>query len=141
MSERKRYPSVKKVSLAGLSEEWDESCFAYVIPSSYDDQLALAELNTTEMTDAETTAYQLRFVREHFVSGKIKVFNGDSFVEEDMTPSDTAATIDITDRLYAEIMGIGLDPKEIRKVAERSTLQSTEESPTSSPSSETTPAT
>lgn len=134
MSEKKRYAAVKRVELAGLSEGWDETCFAFVIPSTYKDQKELAAADLASKSPEEQLRYQLDFVRAHFISGRIKVFDGKEFEEVDMTAEDTEASVDVTDYLYSEIMGLGLDPKDIRKVAASGALQSTEPTPTASPS-------
>lgn len=136
MSDKKVYPVVKKVSLAGLSEGWDESCFAYVVPTSYLDQKDVTESSIKSMTPGQQVEYQLQFVRDRFVSGKIKAFDGSEFVEIDMEPEHTTASVEVTDRLYAEIMGLGLDPKDIRKAVTENALQSGELKATETSSSE-----
>lgn len=137
MSEKKVYPVVKKVSLEGLSEGWDESCYAYVVPSSYLDQKELAEAKLETLSPTEQVEYQLKYVHDRFVSGKIRAFDGKDFVDIDMTAAHTAVSVEVTDRLYAEIMGLGLDPKDIRKVVQGNALQSDESTPTETSSSET----
>lgn len=136
MSDAKRYASVKKVSLAGLSEQWDEDCFAYVVPATYEDNKATMDRDFSSMTPQDQVDYQLKFVRDRFISGKIRTFDGAEFALVDMTPEDTGASIAINDHLYAEIMGLDLDPKAIRKEAQADSLQTTSESSTETSSSE-----
>lgn len=141
MSDKKVYPVVKKVGLAGLSEGWDESCYAYVVPASYLDQKDIAESGVATMTPEQQVEYQLKYVADHFVSGKILAFDGQEFVPVDMTKEHTAVTVEVTDRLYAEIVGLGLDPKDIRKAVAEKALQSDDSTHTETSSSETQPVT
>jgi hypothetical protein len=136
MSEKKRITSIKKVSLAGLSHEWDESCYAYVIPANYEDNMEVNELITAKKNEREQIDYQTSFVKCHFVSGKIKAFNGADFELTDMTEEDTVASVAIADRLYSEIMGFDLDPKDLRKAVIENALQTKSESNTATTSSE-----
>jgi hypothetical protein len=132
----KRYAAVKKVSLAGLSEQWDDECFAYVIPAVYADQQAILSEKLREKSDEEQIAYQVKYVKDRFISGKIKVFDGSDFTLADMTGDDTAASVAICDHLYSAINGFDLDPKDIRKAAEASALPKIDESSTEITSSE-----
>lgn len=134
-----RHASVKKVSLAGVSEAWDDECYAYMTPATYQDNAELNKLDFENMTEDEQVAFQLKFVREHFISGKIRVFNGTEFVLVDMRPEDTAASVAITDCLYAATMGFDLDPKDIRKAVLSNALQSNAENNTETTSSEESP--
>ncbi|MEU2203587.1 hypothetical protein AB0P19_06915 [Microbacterium oleivorans] len=136
MTDRK-YPIVKKVSLAGLGEQWDDECYAYVVPATYQDQKDIAEKDFTGLSDAEQIDYQLSFVRARFVAGKIRVFNGSEFELEDMQPEHAEGSVELNDHLYAAIMGFDLDPKDIRKVATESALQTSDVKPTETTSSET----
>lgn len=127
-----------------MSEQWDTECYAYVKPTTYADQLDLTKRDMANASSDDQIAYQLQFVRDHFVSGKVRVFNGKSFDLVNMTEDDCTASIEICDRLYAEINGFDVDPKGIRKEALDAALQKTkqpntetsslEESPTESPS-------
>lgn len=141
MPEVKRYAAVKKSSLAGLSEEWGDECYAYVRPATYEDNMALTETDFSKMDQREQVAWQTKMVKGHFISGKIKAFDGAEFVLVDMTPEDIDANIALNDKLYADIMGFDLDPKDIRKAARESALPTNAESSTeitSSSDSETT---
>lgn len=140
MTEVKRYASVKKSSLAGLSEEWDESCFAYVQPATYDDQFPLTDGSIQKLTPKEQVEWQTEVVKSHFVSGKIKVFNGEAFELADMKEEDVTVSVAVLDKLYADIMGFELDPKDLRKAAMESALLTTNESNTETTSSEESPA-
>lgn len=75
-------------------------------------------------------------VKDRFVSGKIKIFNGIEFELTDMTVEDAVATVAIADKLYADIVGFDLDPKNFRKVAPQLALPKTDEKPTETTLSE-----
>ncbi len=137
MSEPKRIVSIKKSSLEGLSHEWGDECYAYITPATYEEMLEVNELNTAELTQREQVNFQLEQVKKHFVSGKIKVFNGTEFELVDMTAEDAVATIAIADKIYADIIGFELDPKDLRKAAQENALQMKSESTTETSSSET----
>lgn len=137
MSESKQYPVVKRVELAGFSEQWDESCYAYVVPTNYHDQLATITNKISELPPKEQIQAQLDFVKEHFVSGRIKVFDGEVFKLVKMEPEHTGATVDLTDYLYSEIMGLGIDPKELRRAATSKTSTKTDTKPSTTPLPET----
>jgi hypothetical protein len=139
MAEAKRITSIKRSSLAGLSHEWDDDCYAYVIPANYEDNVAVNELDTAKMSQRDQVNFQLDFVKSHFVSGKIKAFNGETFELTDMTEEDAVASVAIADRLYADIMSFDLDPKDLRKAATDNALQTKSESPTETTSSEVSP--
>jgi hypothetical protein len=126
MVDKKRYVGVKKSSLEGLGEEWGAECYAYYVPANYEDNMAVLDMDTNTMSKQEQVKFQIEFVRAHFVSGKIKVFDGQSFELIDMRLDDATATVGIADRLYADIMGFDLDPKELRKAAGEASLQNSD---------------
>lgn len=127
MNEVKRYAAVKKSSLAGLSEEWGDDCYAYVQPATYEDNIAVADADFTKMAQREQVDWQTKMVKAHFISGKIKVFNGTDFELTEMTVDDVTASVAVLDKLYADIMGFDLDPKDLRKAAKESALPLTTE--------------
>lgn len=139
MTEVKRYASVKKSSLAGLSEEWDESCYAYVVPATYEDHYPLTDGTVSELSPKEQVEWQKNVVKSHFVSGKIKVFNGEAFELADMQKEDVAVSVAVLDKLYADIMGFDLDPKDLRKAVRESALLTIDENNTETTSSEESP--
>lgn len=136
MTDVKRYVAVKKSSLAGLSEQWDDDCFAYVQPATYADNVALGEMDFSKMKQSEQVQWQTKWVKDHFISGKIKVFNGTEFELVDMALEDIDASVAVNDKLYADIMGFDLDPKDLRKAARESALPTNEPSTTETTSSE-----
>ncbi|MCO4274265.1 hypothetical protein NG701_07460 [Pseudarthrobacter sp. HLT3-5] len=136
MTEVKRYAAVKKSSLAGLSEEWGDECYAYVQPATYADNMAVTEADFSTMKQREQVEWQTKMVKDHFISGKIKAFNGSKFELVDMADEDIDASIAVNDKLYADIMGFDLDPKDLRKAVMESALQTSEQNTTETTSSE-----
>lgn len=110
MANAPRITITKRVSLAGLSDGWD-GCYAIVTPASYIDYDTIAKADFSKMTKAGQNALEMQTVRDHFVNGKIKLFDEDDLV--DMTPEDVYSSLELADRLYAEIMGLKLDPKDV----------------------------
>lgn len=133
----KRLVGVKRVSLEGLAEGWGSECYALYMPATYQDNLALQDLDPTTMSQKQQVEYQLELVRRKFVSGKIQAYNLDTGELElaDMTADDAVATVGIADAIYGAIIGFELDPKDIRKEAVASALQATYETPTETISS------
>lgn len=136
MTEVKRYAAVKKSSLAGLSEEWGDECYAYVQPATYEDNIAMDESDFSKMKQREQVEWQTKMVKDHFISGKIKTFNGIEFELVEMTLGDIDASIAVNDKLFADIMGFDLDPKDLRKAAKESALLMNELVTTETTSSE-----
>lgn len=106
---------VKKSSLAGLAEGWDESCYAYVKPATGEDRRvfrqALTDSQDTDNTE-ELAKIQDDMVLSHFVSGKVKLLNEDGKFElADMQKEHLEVGL-VSDRLAMDIMGFDLDPKE-----------------------------
>jgi hypothetical protein len=119
----------KKVSLEGLAEGWGEDCFVIVRPANYDDMLAVDEIDPSS-SKSEQVRFQIDFVKDHFVSGKVLV-DGQL---EDMEPDDISESIALADRLFLAIIGSDLDPKDARAVAAAAAEQHSEGKPTETPS-------
>jgi len=135
-SATKRYATVKRVELKGQSEQWDETCYAYVMPASYADNRATLELKVESLSQKQQIEYQEEFVASHFISGRIKAFDGEKFELTDMTLEDAASSQALSDLLYSEIMGFDLDPKATRKAVIENALQKTDKINTETTSSE-----
>lgn len=134
--ETRRYPVIKKVNLDGVSEGYDSECYAYVVPADYQLIQQTQTADVADMSPSEQTDLQLSVVKQQFVSGKIKVFNGTDFILEDMTADDAVASVAIADRIYADIIGFDLDPKDLREVVAANTSQTSNEDSTETTSSE-----
>lgn len=104
---------VKRVSLAEFSEGWDD-CYARMRPVTYDEQLEIMELDFDKMGKRETLDYQFQVVKDHFIDGKIKAKDPETGEMKlvDMEPEDAKATMLIVAKLFREIIGLNLSPKE-----------------------------
>jgi hypothetical protein len=110
----------KRVSLAGIAEDWDDDCYALVTPMSIKDYRDFDELKVDGMTEAKAAGIESQFVLDHFVSGRVKILKDDGSLESaDMVPEDVTASIDICNKLFYAISGI-LDPKDFGAAASSS---------------------
>lgn len=125
----------KRVSLAGVSEGWDESCYALVKPATYDDNIVIEETDVSKLSRSEQVAVQEKFVQDHFIKGEVMLFDGEDFALGALTKNDVAASVDLLDALYMGILGIDSDPKDIRKAVEATTLHQIDTKPTQTQSS------
>lgn len=124
---------VKKVSLAGLMEGWDDDCYAYVRPATFEDRKGFRELSN--LSDDAATEWQSNLVSTHFVSGKVRALNSsDLFALVDMEPEHLTIGA-VNDKLAMGIMGFDFDPKDLELAA--APASTTEPSTTETPSSET----
>ena len=108
MADMPRITITKRVSLAGLSEGWDD-CYAIVAPARYRDYEEVSQLETSMLTQAQLIKTEMDLVKSHLVAGKIKVHGDDNFV--DLEPADIESSLELSNRIYSEIMGFKLDPK------------------------------
>lgn len=110
MSDSPRITITKRVSLSGMSDGWGDDCYAIVTPASYQDYDELGNLDTSKLTRAEDIKLQMNIVKKHFVEGKLRPWGSDELVA--MQADDVYASVEIANRLYSEIMGLKLDPKD-----------------------------
>jgi hypothetical protein len=136
-----RITAVKKSSLAGLSEGWGDECYAILRPTQYDDLVALDELQAKGQKDQVT--FQTDLARSHFVTGKIKTWNVETGEQElvTMTADDVDCSVEVLDRLFADIIGIDVDPKDMRAAVAQELKQQHDAAATGTPSSTASPAT
>ena len=123
----------KKVSLEGIAPDWGEDCYAMMLPATYADMLEVDGIE--KKSKAEQVAFQMEFLKSHFVSGKIRLIDMDGPV--DMKPEDVAASITLSDRLFAACLGDDLDPKEVRRAAAATQEPESDDRPTETQSSTT----
>jgi len=135
MADQKLITSIKKVPLEGVSEGWDESCFAYVTPGTFKERLRSIELEKQDDQSANVT-FQDDLLDAHFVSGTIKGFDGTGFVDMDLTVEDAKSLPDVSNKLTLYILGYDIDPKDLRSLL-ASQSNSTTSSPTDIPHTET----
>lgn len=133
----RRITATKRSSLEGLAEGWGPECFALVAPATYADQLAIDDLNLTTKTPKEQIDAQNDVVRAHFIGGKVNLFDPATgeYTLVSMEVEDCFASVAITDRIYADIMGFELDPKDIRRAVAENALLPTSSESTETPSS------
>jgi len=131
----------KRISLAGLAEGWDD-CYAIVAPATYQDYDALTQLDFTKLTQNDLIKIQMDIVKDHLLTGEIKEYGKETLSK--LLPDDVYSSLDLTNRLYAEIMGIKLDPKGSSAAAESApkqpSLEGTTETSSSTELQETSPS-
>lgn len=131
--------ALKRVSLEGVAEGWDDECFALVQMMTVADRKIYKRAN--KMTDAKAEAYQTKVVAEKFVSGQVKDYDPETktFVLTDMV-AEHLGIAEVEDCLFAGIVGLDISPKALKEMI--STIQaseSTTEMPLSTDSGETSP--
>lgn len=116
---------------------WDESCYAYIKPATYEDRKQFRE--ASDVGPDELEEFQAQLVKSHFVSGYIMSFDpkAKDFQLVEMTEEDLSIGL-INDRLAMDIMGFDLDPKEWADELEAA-KQTSEEASTKTPSSTDSP--
>jgi hypothetical protein len=107
----------KKISLAEFSDGWDD-CYVLVRPATKAEVMGFAKLDVKAMTEEQQLAEQMKIIRDHFVSGKIKVLNAVGEAElVDMVPDDVEASMPMANKVFFDILGVVLDPKDSLKAA------------------------
>lgn len=104
----------KRVSLAWVAEGWTDECFALVMPAGYREFIEFARMgaDTSPEANAKVTEFQLQFVKDRLVSGKVLVQQEDgSQVLDDIQPEDVDASMQLADILFDAITGKITDPK------------------------------
>lgn len=127
---------VKRASLEEVAEGWDDSCYAYVRPATFQDRQDYRKV--LQATAEEVEAWQHQLVETHFISGKIKVYTGSTFELVDMERTDLELGA-VNDRLAMEILGI--DPKAVAELLKVAPTKTDAESTSETSSSETSPST
>ncbi len=102
----------KRVSLAGVGPDWGDECYAMMLPARYTDMVEADQID--QKTKVEQVQFQIDFLKKHFVSGKVKVFGSDELA--DMEADDVAASVALSDLLFAACMGDDLDPKDLSQL-------------------------
>lgn len=125
----RRLAITKRVNLEGIGEGWTTECFALVTPANYNEFIGFTKLQDEGKSNTELVEFQLDFVKKHYVSGKVLTLNDENEqVVDDMQSEDIDESKALADKLFGEIVGINLDPKD--------TSIATETSPTQTPSTE-----
>lgn len=110
----------KRLSLAGIADDWDDRCYIVLRPMTYDDRAAASEI-ADGLTNAEAQQIIKKAIKDHTLSGKVLVYGTDgSPVLADILAEDLDLfDVNTMDLLYAKITGQEYeDPKAIgRKTA------------------------
>lgn len=109
----RRLAITKRVSLAEVSEGWEDSCYAVVTLATNREQFAITETDTSKLNNRESIELQAKFVREHFVRGEVLALDEDgepSLVP--MAPEDIEDNTEIANRLFLACVGADTDPKD-----------------------------
>jgi hypothetical protein len=135
----RRLAIAKRVSLEGLGPNWGDDCYALMMPASYEDMAAADQIDSKSKD--EQVRFQIEFLKNHFVSGKVRVIDGKGNDLVDMEPDDVSASVALSDRLFLACLGDDLDPKEARQAAAATKKPKNDVKPTGTPSSmESTPS-
>lgn len=103
----------KRVSLAHLFEG-NDACFAIVRPATRTEYKEMMYGAVSKLKPREQLEMQTKFVKEHFVSGKILALDSDGKEQiADLEPDDIDHYVDFSNALYIKIMGLHLDPKDL----------------------------
>lgn len=132
---------VKRVDLASVIDEQDDSCYAHVRPLSYKEKLAYSKTDIQSLDEEQAIAHEEKWVRERFVRGQIRVLDekGDPGLVE-LTIDEVVENIDLMDALFFAILGVNVDPKAVRAMTPSDSVPTETSSSTTSqnPNSQTT---
>lgn len=136
MEKPQRIVITKRISLQGLSEEWDDTCYALVKPATYEDNILIETTDFSKDSKTKQVEFQRKFVQDRLVKGQIKVFDGEQYTAAKLLPEDVGASVELLDALFAGIIGLDTDPKALREAAiATTTSQESDMKPTSMESS------
>lgn len=128
----RRIAATRKVSLADFADDWQD-CHAVVRLATLEEFRETTEKDFTALKTSEVIDYEVQFVKDHFVSGRLKELGGDELV--DMLADDITAVPPLPDYLYTVILGLDIDPKGLRKAAQAMSMPSNDSSTTKTQSS------
>lgn len=115
MTQAAKHYAVKRVSLEGVMEGYDSSCFALVKPANFSVRLEEESLQSPDSTTAARVAFQEKLIKDHFISGSIKCYDGTNYADIELT-SDIAIEIpDVSNKLAMFVLGYDVDPKDIER--------------------------
>lgn len=132
MGER-RLGNIKRISLAGLAEGWDE-CYVLSTPVTYGQLLVIKEINTGSITEDEAVQVTVDFVKEHISGGKVLVLDDNNdLVSSDLIKEDVdEMSVEMVGHIFGQMTTTGaqyVDPKD----STRTTLATTASSEVLSP--------
>lgn len=107
----------KKVSLSDIGEGWDD-CYAIVRQATREDSADALSPKTRKLNKEDAEAFELNFIKEHFMSGKVLVFMPDKTMQlADMQPEHIDTSWKLANKLYYEVLGLTYSPKVSQKEA------------------------
>jgi hypothetical protein len=106
----------KRISLSEFSEDWDD-CYVLVRPATYQEALEFQEKDLKKLTTKEVLEIQRSMIKDHFVSGKVKVQSPTGVELVDMTAEDLDTSIAMSNHVFLQILGLDLDPKGTKTAA------------------------
>jgi hypothetical protein len=132
---------LKKISLAGLADNWDENSFIIAKPVSYKDYQEYTDLDVKAMDEKAGVKLMIDMVKSHFVSGKLPILadSGEVTIEDAEKDDIENLGVEMLSKLFSEIMGVNYDPKAIQTAAQANKIASTSENSIETSSSETVP--
>lgn len=126
--------AIKKVSLNGIYDGWDESCFAIVRPCNFKVRIEATEVEGK--TETEQMEFQNKLVKEHFVSGKVMAYQEEKFAAVDLSADQAVDLPEVSNKLALFILGYDVDPKDLDEAVAQSVVPQSEPTDTETSSSE-----
>jgi hypothetical protein len=114
----RRLAVTKRITLGGIGEGWTDEAYVLVIPATPADFDSIQDFDTVDHTPQEQIKFQNDFSRARILSGKVFTFDdNNNLVLDDYQPDDLEAMPDLANKIFLEINGITLDPKDIQILA------------------------
>lgn len=119
-------------SLKGLAEGWTDECKVIYNAVKYADLKTLQTIDQDKITAEQAIDQTIKFVQDHFVSGKgVKVAEDGTAQIVDLVKEDIAdLPLEVITKLFNEMNGGKLDPKDIPEVAPSEPQLAPAEAPT-----------
>ena len=132
---------VKRVSLEGIYEGWDDSCYALVRPCNFETRIAAADLEKENVPEADQVTFQTKLVVDHFVRATGVSYENGDFAKVELTAEKAAELPDVSNKLALYILGYDLDPKDLREAVANADVQNVDSTATKTSSSTDSPET
>lgn len=105
----------KKVNLSDVADGWD-NCYAVVRLATRDESTEALGTKVQKMKQADAEVFELGFIKDHFISGKVLVFTDEKKMElADMEADHFDTSWKLANLVYYEILGIAASPKVSQK--------------------------
>lgn len=111
---------LKKTSLAGLAEGWDEECYVLTTPVTYHQMLKLQKMDVDENNPEPAVMETISLIKQHIAGGKVKILEDGELKLVDIDKEDVdTMSVEMTDHIFANITGgAHRDPKVSPSAAE-----------------------